>query len=478
MAVTLTNIHLLHGGRSLLEDISIHINEGEHWAFVDEDDTGGSILIDLLAGRYRVFEGGIHWDTTGEIPRIGHLAAHYHFRSLSNTASFYYQQRFNMSDDEAAVTVGEFLFDVSAQVSTNGHWNFDKVITRLALGSLLEKQLIMLSNGETRRTMIAATLLKNPEVLLLDHPLAGLDVATRSDFDLLLTSIAESGIQVLLATIPEEVPAAITHVGTLSNGRLISSCRREEYRPSRKSHQNGVDQTILNRLVPTELGSFDVVVQMKNVRVQYGDRLILDGVNWTVKQGERWALRGRNGAGKSTLLSLINGDNPQAYANDIVLFDRPRGSGESIWALRRRIGFVSPELFRYFPQGHTCLDVVESGFYDTIGLFRRNDPTKRELVSQWMRLFGIEEAIDRRFEHVGFRTQRLCLLARALVKGPSLLILDEPCEGLTPQQQNVFVAAVDQICRHSMMTLIYVSHYDHQIPSCVNQSLELPPQPK
>src|SRR5688572_13384763 len=110
---------------------------------------------------------------------------------------------------------------------------------------------------------------------------------------------------------------------------------------------------------------------MKKVSVQYGDKIILDEVNWKVMKGERWLLSGPNGAGKSTLLSLITADNPKAYANSIFLFGKKRGSGESIWDIKKKIGFISPELHLFFDQGTSCFDVIASGLFDTIGLFRQ-----------------------------------------------------------------------------------------------------------
>ena len=130
------------------------------------------------------------------------------------------------------------------------------------------------------------------------------------------------------------------------------------------------------------------IVKMNNVHIQYGDKVILDGINWQITPGERWALLGPNGAGKSTLLSLINGDNPQAYANDIVLFDKKRGTGESIWDIKSKIGFVSPELHQYFPTDNSCLQVIESGYYDTLGLFRQSSKTKADIALRWMKALG------------------------------------------------------------------------------------------
>ena len=218
---------------------------------------------------------------------------------------------------------------------------------------------------------------------------------------------------------------------------------------------------------------FHRIVEMKNVTIKYGEKIILNKINWCVNQGERWALLGPNGAGKSTLLSLINGDNPQAYANDIILFDVQRGSGESIWDIKKKTGFVSPELFQYFPNESSCLHVVESGYTDSLGLFKRSDPEKANQAKRWLQLFHVETCADKPFKHVSASTQRLCLLARALIKNPTLLILDEPFQGLDNQQQEQLKRLIDEICKASDLTLIYVSHYAQEIPDSVQFRLKL-----
>jgi len=173
------------------------------------------------------------------------------------------------------------------------------------------------------------------------------------------------------------------------------------------------------------------------------------------------------------LLSLINGDNPQAYANDIILFDKKRGTGESIWDIKSKIGFVSPELHQYFPTDNSCLQVIESGYYDTLGLFRQSNKTKAETALRWMQALEIDKYARVLLKNIPASAQRLCLLARALIKTPDLLIFDEPCQGLDAHQQHHFKTLVDTICSLSNVTLIYVTHYQHEIPDSVTKVLRL-----
>jgi molybdate transport system ATP-binding protein len=192
-----------------------------------------------------------------------------------------------------------------------------------------------------------------------------------------------------------------------------------------------------------------------------------------VNRGERWAIKGPNGAGKSTLISLITADNPQAYSQNITLFDRKRGTGESIWDIKRKIGYLSPELHLYFKEGGSCFSVVASGLFDTLGLFKRLSDEQTSQVNHWMQVMGIAHLKERSFLQISGGEQRMVLITRALVKNPELLILDEPCQGLDRVQTEHLKSVLDYLAENSEMTLLYVSHYDRDIPSCVNQVLEL-----
>ena len=184
-------------------------------------------------------------------------------------------------------------------------------------------------------------------------------------------------------------------------------------------------------------------------------------------------MSGPNGAGKSTLLSLITADNPQAYANEIYLFDKRRGRGESIWDIKKRIGYVSPELHLYFESFTTAFDVVASGLFDTVGLFRQLNEEQTGLVKKWMNLLGIEDVSKYLLKNLSLGKQRLVLFARALVKNPPFLILDEPAQGLDDEQQQLFKSIIEQLCEHTNKTLIYVTHLQNEVPSCVTKSLRL-----
>ena len=215
------------------------------------------------------------------------------------------------------------------------------------------------------------------------------------------------------------------------------------------------------------------IIRFNGVTIRYGERTILRDLNWTVRRGEHWALSGKNGSGKSTLLSLVCADNPQRYACDISLFGRKHGAGESIWDIKRRIGYVSPEMHRGYKQNIPALQIVASGLKDTVGLYVRPNEAEQEQCRKWLGLLGVGHLAERRFMEMSSGEQRLVLLARAFVKEPELLILDEPLHGLDDENRRMVKALVDRYCQDPMKTLVYVTHYQEELPRCIDHFISL-----
>jgi len=212
---------------------------------------------------------------------------------------------------------------------------------------------------------------------------------------------------------------------------------------------------------------------MSHVSIRYGERTILKDLDWTVRNGERWALSGQNGAGKSTLLSLVCADNPQSYACDIALFGWQRGSGETIWDIKRHIGYVSPEMHRAYKHDIQAIRIVASGLKDSVGLYVKPDDKEYGVCRFWMRVFGIESLAGRTFMSLSSGEQRLVLLARAFVKDPELLILDEPFHGLDDTRRQMVADIIEAFCRRRNKTMIMVSHYLEELPPCIDHRIEL-----
>jgi molybdate transport system ATP-binding protein len=328
-----------------------------------------------------------------------------------------------------------------------------------------------LSNGENKRLQLARALFLDPAVLIMDNPFVGLDAEGRQTLHRIIDSIVDSGISIILITPPQELPACITHVAVLENGRLVKAVKKETAEmPAPVVTPTLPAETIKKLKASGDNNHFTTAVKMVNVTIQYGEKIILQHINWEVKKGECWSVSGPNGAGKSTLLSLVTADNPQAYANELYLFDQRRGSGESIWDIKRRIGFVSPELHLYFDRGTSCFEVIASGLFDTIGLFKRITAEQQEQVQAWIQLLQLQPVQHRPLFQLSLGQQRMVLLARALVKNPPLLILDEPTQGLDDEQISYFKMLINQLCETFNTTLLYVSHYAKDLPECITHT--------
>jgi molybdate transport system ATP-binding protein len=277
----------------------------------------------------------------------------------------------------------------------------------------------------------------------------------------------------------EDIPKFITHVVSVRNKVVMEKVTREEYLTIHSAQctvhslDDGIRKEIINLPYRNDDYNTHEVVKMNNVKIQYGDRVILKDLNWTVYNGQKWALSGQNGAGKSTLLSLVCADNPQSYACDITLFDRKRGSGESIWDIKKHIGYVSPEMHRAYNRDMPAIRIVASGLKDSVGLYVKPSAGDYDICRMWMRFFGIEDLAERTFLKLSSGEQRMVLLARAFVKDPELLILDEPLHGLDSQRGEMVKEIIDAFCQRKNKTLIMVTHYKENLPKCITDSIFL-----
>jgi molybdate transport system ATP-binding protein len=452
--------------------------------------SGKTTLLEAVAGKIPLGGGSLRYGfferekQDGHLPvaaspwaAIAYVPAGTAFTRLSNAPDRYYQQRFHSMDSDDFPTTREFLLGPSGvgeePAPEAQARQLDRLAGLLRIGPLLDREVVKLSNGETKRVLITKALLQAPRLLLLDNPFTGLDAVARQLLREGLADLVGTGLQVVLATVPGEIPPGITHVLRLGGDRAAPFTRetfdREASDPVPADTAPSLPALPHSGAAPP----FRVAVRMNGVNVQYGGVKILEDVHWTVTAGEKWALLGPNGSGKSTLLSLINGDNPQAYANDIVLFDRKKGSGESVWEIKRKIGYVSPELHAYYPKSATCFEAIASGFGDTLHLQGKLAPPQAETVAAYLHALQLEALREAPLWRLSAGEVRLALVARALVKAPPLLILDEPCQGLDESYQHRIRTLLESTCNHPGQTLIYVTHYPAEIPDCVTQVLRL-----
>lgn len=458
--------------------INWEINKGEHWAVIGPNGGGKTLLIDILTARYALKSGQIiSKDGEGNSLQLSKVVKSVAFRdiySLSDIKNSYYQQRWNAGDVHEVPTVNELLYSNL----TNKDW-LEFLIETFSIYDLLDKPINLLSSGELRKFLIIRSLLQKPKILVLDNPFIGLDKQSRLILNELFAKLADlEHVQIVLVlSNSHDIPEIITHVLPVKDKMIYNSLSRSDFLSNGNFKSRLFErEEPLDRYVPEEkensLTGYQNSLIFKNIHIKYGKRVILNNIDWQVQKGEKWALLGENGAGKSTLLSLVSGDNPQAYANNITLFDRKRGTGESIWDIKKHIGYISPEMHLYYHKNVRCIDIVGSGFFDTIGLYRTCSVEQKKVAQEWMRIFGVEHLRDQSFLNVSSGEQRLILLARVFVKRPSLLILDEPLHGLDEYNKKQVKRIIENYCDEER-SLIYVTHYEEEIPSVVDKRLIL-----
>lgn len=466
---------------------SLQIIEGEQYAIVGDNAAGKTRLTNILRGRYSMPIPQPHYDFGNNAkPYIADNIRYIAFRDTYGSIDHQYfmDQRFNSQEiDPETPTVGNLLdqafADSGPQTDSRNQFR-EKLYKLFGIEPLLDKYIVLLSSGELRKYSLIKNLFYQSKILIIDNPYIGLDMNTRQVLTKLLETLAyeTNTTLILVVSKPSDIPSFITKVIPITHLSVEHTTLRLDF-IEQADHVSTyhIPQNIKNeisRLAPSDIGyTLDEIVRMSNVSIRYGSRTILSNLSWSIKRGEHWALSGENGAGKSTLLSIICADNPQSYACDIALFGRQRGSGESIWDIKKHIGYVSPEMHRAYQRDIAAWRIVASGLKDSIGLFYKPSDAEQQLCLQWMKIFGVDHLAMRSFMSVSSGEQRLILLVRAFVKSPNLLILDEPLHGLDAKNGKRVQEIIDTYCQNKDKTLIMVTHYKEELPSCIDHSLFL-----
>ena len=391
---------------------------------------------------------------------------------------YYLQLRWNQHDiDHETPTVGELLqraFLLAGPDTAERRQQQQQLYNLFHLEDVMDKYIITLSSGELRKFQLTKTLFANPRLLIMDNPFIGLDAQTRDLLKTLLQQVAtERNMDLMLVmSKTDDIPDFVDQVIEIKAGETLSPCSRADYYARQQPvppHVLPVSQQEAILSLPYTDHDYDChhVVDMHHVSIRYGERTILSDIDWTVCNGDRWALTGQNGSGKSTLLSLICADNPQSYACDITLFDRPRGTGESIWDIKKHIGYVSPEMHRSYKRNLPAIRIVASGLMDSIGLYAVPNVQDYDKCRWWMNIFGIGQLADKPFLQLSSGEQRLVLLARAFVKDPQLLILDEPLHGLDLWNRRLVKDVIETFCQRRNKTMMMVTHYQEELPDVI-----------
>ncbi len=501
--ITLENIAVRLYDRRYLENSSWRIKTGRHWAVLGPNGSGKTTLALAILGKVPVIAGRIVYHFLNDDPAgtrliggsIGYVSPDQHREILLKEALLDESRHFSGNINEVT-TVGDILKEglLDRQDASQFKARLSAIAVETGILDLVPRNIRAISKGEMSKMLIARALLNQPRLLILDEPFDGLDKQSRKSMTRLIERLMQGSMQVILITHRlQEIVEGFSHVLYLEKGRIAGTCRRAEaLRPDviKKIYGikgNGINagntrsniagsrqaRKIIQLSRQAGKNKIQTLVEMRAVTIRYKNRLSLDKFNWTMRSAENWALIGPDGSGKTTVLKLITGENLQVYANEIYLFDRKRGSGESIWEIRHHIGIISSEMQARYGHQISAFDMVCSGFFDSNGLYRRCSRQQLEVAGYWIDLMDIGHFAKQKFGMLSHGQKQLVLFARAMVKSPLLLILDDPCEGLDIENRRKVLDIADFVGEHTDTNLIYVNHSETELIPCITHVLNM-----
>lgn len=455
-----------------LKDINWQLSQEQHWAILGPNGSGKSALAAVLLQQGEILSGELN----GLPDNIA---------SVSFEAQQELIERERLEDDSDItdqITEGRLVHELLEETARDSQ-DIQPLTEQLGIQALLHRGFRKLSTGETRKVLLARALLSQPDLLILDEPFDGLDHQAAVNLKSILQKIQSTQAMLLILNRLDEVPAFISHIALMNQGALAQTldCNNREHM-QQLNHLFHLQQTDL-KIPPADPGyiapaldNSKPLVRLNKVKVSYSGEVIFSDLNWEIQPGQHWQLSGPNGSGKTTLLNLITGDHPQSYANDIFVFGYQRGSGESIWQIKQHIGYVSSALQWDYRVSISALNVIISGFFDSIGIYQNISDSQKHIARQWLDLLGMTDKQDIGFKQLSYGEQRLLLIARAMVKHPKLLILDEPCQGLDDLNRQLVMALINKLCDTESTSILYVTHHMADELSAIDNSLALSPR--
>jgi molybdate transport system ATP-binding protein len=504
--ITIDHITVRLRDRLILQDSNWQIKSDQHWAILGPNGSGKSTLVRSLWGGVPVQSGRIIYDFGDQeangnlIPQrdaIGYVSFETHQSLMEHEELQADLREFAGKKDEVTTARDVILSGILAtrNVTPPDEERLSRVADQLGIQVLLQRAITSLSTGEMRKTLIARALMKAPTLLILDEPYDGLDARSRVSLAESIDHLMTGPMRVILVVHRiEQIVPNITHVLFVKDGQLFKQGPKDDLLTSEqisqlygcnlhleKSHggylvsygpekKEEIDTSVLYRDVLDNVPK--TLIEMRDMTVTYGDLVVLDKVNWSMKKGENWVILGPNGSGKSTLLRLILGDNLQGYSNQLLLFGRQKGTGETLWEIKKHIGIVSSELQIQYRKKMSAFDVIASGFYDSIGLYQYPTPEQKVIVDAWIEILRIGDMAKQPYHHLSYGQKRMILLARAMVKSPTLLIVDEPCHGLDIRNRRRILNIIEMI-GETPTNLLYVTNHKDEIPNCITHVMRL-----
>ena len=474
-AISMHNAEFVISDQQRLTISGLQIQPGQCWSFVGANGSGKTALARALAGELKLHSG----DVKNSFNAIQWVS----FEQLQALADREREQ--DDSDFLDYQDTGRSARDIILEQGGDAG-QLSPLAAQFGISELLDRSFQILSTGEIRKVLLCRALLQQPELLILDEPFDGLDVAAHTNLMQVLQELVAAGqTLVLIVNRLAELPDFSDKLGILTECELSVTGPRAEVAASAELQQlrhlanleaqqqalPPADPDAVRRTLDADTPR----IIMRDMLIRYGDKQVLTGLNWQVDPGQHWQVIGPNGAGKSTLLNLVTGDHPQGYSNDLTLFGRRRGSGESIWEIKQHIGYVSTSMQQDYRVTTTPKAVILSGFFDSIGVYQQPGSSQLALADQWLDLLGMSHVANAPFSHLSYGQQRLLLIARAMVKHPPLLILDEPLQGLDSFNRHWVKRWIDLLVAEGSTQLLFVSHHQQDAPSCISHRLTLVP---
>lgn len=477
--IRVVNAHCRISTTKVLDIPKFALRTGQHWCVFGGNGAGKSLLSALVQGQL----------TLG----AAHVQYHSDF-SVSNdivVVSFEEQQRLWALDNRHDISeFSDAAQDQGTSVrqlilgSCPADQRYADILRSLALDEFEDRGLRYLSSGQCRKVLLARALFQQPKLLILDEPLESVDKATQGLIKKTLKRwMGPDTCTLLLCRRARDILPGISHLALMDRLRIIHQGSIKEVQSHAlfaqlKNRRSAIPQSlpVAEKTTPLQVLAPNVpLLELRQVSAGYHGQLVLENFSWTMRQGQHTLIEGPNGCGKSTLLSLIDGENHMAYGQDVILFGRKRGSGETVWDVKARFGVVSNEIHNRYIKGWRVLDVVVSGFFDSIGLYDDSGASQHHAAMEWLGTVGIESLSKEYYHSLSFGQQRLVLLARAMVKQPSILILDEACVGLDDEYRELILTLTDLISETGRTHIVFVSHIAGEVPACINQVLRFTP---
>lgn len=314
-----------------------------------------------------------------------------------------------------------------------------------------------MSSGEQKKALLNHILDQKPDFIVLHNPFDNLDIQSQKALRNHLVQIAQKIVLLQLITRIDDMLPITTHYFSYHNSKLKFYVDKQQFVAAHQIESELFKKNIPKPLAPLDLNTKELV-RFEDVTVRFENRTVLNQINWSIKKGEFWQLVGPNGSGKSTLLNMITGDSHKGYGQNLTVFGNKKGSGESVWDLKKYIGYFTPAMTDKFKGYHSLENMLISGLHDSIGLYTRPSIIEKKLAQEWLAVVGLEPRKDAYFHQLSLGQKRLIMLLRAMVKHPPLLILDEPTAGLDDANAQLFLNLVNKIANETASAIIYVSH--------------------